>query len=89
MFDHLKTEKTTQLDIGAKYSNDKTNAWVSAYIGRVDDFILFRYNPHNSRQSQVENVNAMIMGEKWASPISSVMRGKRMQVSLILGGKPQ
>lgn len=62
VFDHLKTEKTTQLDIGAKYSNDKTNAWVSAYIGRVDDFILFRYNPHNSRQSQVENVNAMIMG---------------------------
>ena len=62
VFDTLKTEKTTQLDIGAKYSNDKTNAWVSAYVGHVDDFILFRYSATNSGMSQVENVNAMIMG---------------------------
>ncbi|EKT65100.1 TonB-dependent copper receptor [Providencia burhodogranariea] len=62
VFDKLKTEKTTQLDIGAKYSDEKTNAWISAYIGRVDDFILFRYSAHNSRISQVGNVNAMIMG---------------------------
>lgn len=62
VFDTLKTEKTAQLDIGAKYSNDQTNAWVSAYVGRVDDFILFRYSATNSRMSQVENVNAMIMG---------------------------
>ncbi|MEQ4674305.1 TonB-dependent copper receptor [Providencia vermicola] len=62
VFDRLKTEKTTQLDIGAKYSHENTNAWVSAYIGRVDDFILFRYSASNPRMSQVENVNAMIMG---------------------------
>ncbi|OAT48767.1 outer membrane receptor FepA [Providencia heimbachae] len=62
VFNQLKTEKTTQLDIGAKYSDDKTHAWVSAYVGRVDDFILFRYSSHNPKMSQVENVNAMIMG---------------------------
>lgn len=62
VFDNLKTEKTTQLDIGAKYSHENTNAWVSAYVGRVDDFILFRYSASNPRMSQVENVNAMIMG---------------------------
>ncbi|WP_272660133.1 TonB-dependent receptor domain-containing protein, partial [Providencia sp. PROV112] len=39
-----------------------TNAWVSAYVGRVDDFILFRYSATNPRMSQVENVNALIMG---------------------------
>ncbi|MGO2303385.1 MAG: TonB-dependent copper receptor [Providencia sp.] len=62
VFDTLKTEKTAQLDIGAKYSNEQTKAWVSAYMGRVDDFILFRYSATDSRMSQVENVNAMIMG---------------------------
>lgn len=61
-FGQVKTEKTAQLDIGAKYSDDKTNAWVSAYIGHVDDFILFRYSAHNSNMSQVENIDAMIMG---------------------------
>lgn len=62
VFDKLKTEKTTQLDIGAKYSHEDTNAWVSAYVGRVDDFILFRYSATNPRMSQVENVDALIMG---------------------------
>ncbi|MEY0765495.1 MULTISPECIES: TonB-dependent copper receptor [Providencia] len=62
VFDKLKTEKTTQLDIGAKYSHEDTNAWVSAYVGRVDDFILFRYSAINPRMSQVENVDALIMG---------------------------
>lgn len=38
VFDKVKTEKTTQLDIGAQYSGKHTNAWVSAYVGRVNDF---------------------------------------------------
>lgn len=37
-FDKVKTKKTTQLDIGAQYSDKRTNAWVSAYVGRVNDF---------------------------------------------------
>lgn len=58
----MKTEKTTQLDIGAQYSGKRTNAWVSAYVGRVNDFILFRYDPSDAYISQVDNINATIMG---------------------------
>lgn len=61
-FDKLKTEKTTQIDIGAQYNGERINTWVSAYIGRVNDFILFRYDPDNTSISQVDNVNATIMG---------------------------
>ncbi|MEO7200191.1 MAG: TonB-dependent copper receptor, partial [Dokdonella sp.] len=39
----IAPEKTTQLDIGAQYSGEAVRAWVSLYAGRVDDFILFRY----------------------------------------------
>ena len=62
VFDNVKTEKTTQLDIGAQYTGKRLNGWVSAYIGRVNDFILFRYDPHHPRISQVDNVNATIIG---------------------------
>ncbi|OCQ53271.1 Ferric enterobactin receptor precursor [Photorhabdus australis subsp. thailandensis] len=61
-FDGVKSEKTTQLDIGAQYTSERFNSWVSAYVGRVNDFILFRYSPHNARISQADNVNANIMG---------------------------
>ncbi|GKW02508.1 TonB-dependent copper receptor [Pectobacterium carotovorum subsp. carotovorum] len=61
-FTHVKTEKTTQLDIGAQYSGERMNSWVSAYVGRVNDFILFRYDPLNARVSEADNVNATIMG---------------------------
>ena len=61
-FDKLKTEKTTQIDIGAQYNGERINTWISAYIGHVNDFILFRYDPDNASISQVDNVNATIMG---------------------------
>lgn len=61
-FDKVKTEKTTQFDIGAQYKGENLESWVSAYIGRVNDFILFRYDPDNARISQADNVNATIMG---------------------------
>lgn len=61
-FGKVKTEKTTQLDMGAQYSGERLNSWVSAYIGRVNDFILFRYNPNTLSVSQADNVNATIMG---------------------------
>lgn len=61
-FDKVKTEKTTQIDIGAQYKGQRLESWVSAYIGRVNDFILFRYDPDNAYISQVDNVNATIMG---------------------------
>ncbi len=61
-FDGVKSEKTTQLDIGAQYTGERFNSWVSAYVGRVNDFILFRYSPTNARLSQADNVNANVMG---------------------------
>lgn len=39
VFDNVKTEKTTQLDIGAQYTGKRLNGWVSAYIGGL--MILF------------------------------------------------
>lgn len=62
VFDTVKTEKTTQLDIGAHYNGKTVSSWVSAYIGRVNDFILFRYDPDHTRISQADNVDATIMG---------------------------
>ncbi|MDN0086757.1 TonB-dependent copper receptor [Yersinia nurmii] len=61
-FDGVKSEKTTQLDIGGQYSGEQFNAWVSAYAGKVNDFILFKYDPKNLRISQADNIDATIMG---------------------------
>lgn len=61
-FDNVKTEKTTQLDIGAQYSGERFTGWVSAWLGRVNDYILFRYDSANVYISQADNVNAMTMG---------------------------
>ena len=62
VFDNIKSEKTTQLDLGAQYNGGRVNSWISAYVGRINDFILFRYDPHNAYTSQADNVNATIMG---------------------------
>lgn len=63
-FDAIKPEKTTQLDIGAQYRDPKLNAWVSAYVGYVQDFILFTYASGGSMgsTSTATNVDASIMG---------------------------
>ncbi|OTA19923.1 outer membrane heme receptor [Xenorhabdus beddingii] len=57
-FMDVKAEKTTQLDIGAQYNDQSLKGWVSAYVGKVNDFILFNYNGKNS----ANNINATIMG---------------------------
>ncbi|HUH89629.1 MAG TPA: TonB-dependent receptor, partial [Lysobacter sp.] len=58
------TEKTTQLDIGLQYRTKRVDAWVSAYAGRIDDYILFRYQPGGMMgpMSSVSNVDAKIHG---------------------------
>lgn len=61
-FDTVKPEKTTQLDFGAKYSGQRLDGWLSAYVGRVNDFILFDYDGNNRRLSRASNVDATIMG---------------------------
>ena len=58
-FDGIKPEKTTQLDFGAQYSGENSDIWASAYVGRIDDYILFDYS---SGQSKASNVDATIMG---------------------------
>ncbi|WP_312929413.1 TonB-dependent copper receptor [Stutzerimonas nitrititolerans] len=57
-FEKLDPEKTTQLDFGLQYSKGPLDAWVSAYVGQVRDYILFSYSP--SKYS--ENIDARIMG---------------------------
>ncbi|AIO68538.1 TonB-dependent copper receptor [Burkholderia oklahomensis] len=62
-FSATEPEKTTQLDIGAQYKSDKLDAWVSAYAGYVQDFILLDYVTGPMGQTtQATNVNAQIMG---------------------------
>ncbi|MFG6176033.1 TonB-dependent copper receptor [Halomonas sp. THAF12] len=58
-FDGVAPEKTTQLDIGAQYRGERTRAWVSGYVGHVEDFILFDYADVRTR---VDNVDARIAG---------------------------
>ncbi|HHT8899853.1 TPA: TonB-dependent copper receptor [Burkholderia cenocepacia] len=62
-FSAVRPEKTTQLDIGAQYKSDRFDAWVSAYAGYVQDFILFDYaTGMMGPTTQATNVNAQIMG---------------------------
>ncbi|XBS68659.1 TonB-dependent copper receptor [Acerihabitans sp. KWT182] len=61
-FGRLQSEKTRQIDVGAHYSGQTVNGWVSAYLGRVDDFILIKYDPQNANRSQADNTDAIITG---------------------------
>ncbi|KVC48330.1 TonB-dependent receptor [Burkholderia ubonensis] len=62
-FSAIKPEKTTQLDIGAQYRSERLDAWVSAYAGYVQDFILSNYAAGMmGSTTQATNVNAQIMG---------------------------
>ncbi|MEF9440378.1 TonB-dependent copper receptor [Burkholderia sp. AU31280] len=62
-FSAVQPEKTTQLDVGAQYKSDRFDAWVSAYAGYVQDFILFNYAAGMmGPTTQATNVDAQIMG---------------------------
>ena len=62
-FSGLETEKTTQLDVGLQYRGQRFSAWVSAYAGRVDDFIQFRYmDTIMGKMSRVTNIDAETRG---------------------------
>ena len=60
-FDGVDPERTTQLDVGLQYKHEGVEAWVSAYAGMVDDFILFDYTGMGGASS-AENIDAHIMG---------------------------
>ncbi|VVE55556.1 TonB-dependent copper receptor [Pandoraea sputorum] len=62
-FSAIQPEKTTQLDIGARYKSARLDAWLSAYAGYVQNFILFNYAAGMmGATTQASNVNAQIMG---------------------------
>ncbi|MCY1533545.1 Ferric enterobactin receptor [compost metagenome] len=58
-FDGIRPEKTTQLDVGLQYQDARLQAWASAYLGKVRDYILFDYGSGNS---QARNIDTRIMG---------------------------
>lgn len=58
-FQLLKPEKTTQLDFGAQWKGERAQAWASAYVGQVQDYILFNYA---GSSKNVRNVDARTAG---------------------------
>jgi len=58
-FQGLNPEKTTQIDVGARYKAQQLELWASGYAGYVSDFILFDYA---SGSAADRNVNAAIAG---------------------------
>ncbi|MCO7518972.1 MULTISPECIES: TonB-dependent copper receptor [unclassified Pseudomonas] len=66
-FDGIKPEKTTQLDFGIQYRDERLEAWASGYVGQIRDYILFDYVPGKGGMgsklvSQAQNIDARIMG---------------------------
>ncbi len=66
-FSAIQPERTTQIDAGLQYRARRFDAWISAYAGRIDDYILFDYLPAGgmnpgSLVTRVENVAARIHG---------------------------
>lgn len=63
-FAGVDPEKTTQLDVGLQYRGQALDAWVSAYAGRIDDYIQFHYMSGGMMDgmSAVTNINARIRG---------------------------
>ena len=42
-FAGTRPERTTQLDLGLQVRTRRLDAWLSAYAGRIDDYLLFSY----------------------------------------------
>ncbi|MGR4894231.1 TonB-dependent copper receptor [Stenotrophomonas sp. LARHCG68] len=63
-FSGVRPEKTTQLDLGLQFRSERLDAWVSAYAGRLLDYILFAYRSGGMMGSttQASNVEARIAG---------------------------
>lgn len=59
VFNKLKPEKTTQIDFGLQYNQDRLSAWASGYIGWIGDYIIFT---QQGAKNNVGNVDARIMG---------------------------
>ncbi|OZY39189.1 TonB-dependent copper receptor [Pseudomonas lundensis] len=72
-FDAIKSEKTTQLDMGLQYKTERLEAWASVYAGEIRDYILFDYAKGSS---QAQNVNARVMGGELGAAYQLTARWK-------------
>ena len=63
-FAGLRPERTTQLDLGLRYAGKRVDAWVSAYAGRMSDYIAFDYlaNGMGGTSTRARNADANIRG---------------------------
>ena len=63
-FAGIQPERTTQLDVGVQYNGPRVQAWVSAYAGQIQDYILFTYRSGGMMGSisQADNIDARIAG---------------------------
>jgi len=64
-FAGVQPEKTTQLDIGLNYNTARFSAWVSAYAGILDDYILTTYiSGMMGMTTRAINIDARIAGSE-------------------------
>ncbi|WP_173911817.1 TonB-dependent copper receptor [Acinetobacter sp. Marseille-Q1618] len=68
-FNHLKNEKTVQLDLGTQFKHEQWNAWASAYVGLIQDYILMNYVEKKS------GMGGMHMGHDMGGMGHSTMHG--------------
>ncbi|MCL7713146.1 TonB-dependent copper receptor [Stenotrophomonas mori] len=63
-FAAVKPEKTSQVDLGLQFHGRQVEAWVSAYAGRIQDYILFAYRSGGMMggSTRADNVDARIAG---------------------------
>jgi len=62
-FGILKNEKTTQLDVGFNYKSSNFDAWVAAYAGYIQDYILISFTPKRA----IDNIDVTIAGAEAGS----------------------
>lgn len=61
----VKPEKTAQLDLGIQYREGPLEAWASAYLGQIRDYVLFNYGPGANPLHTIawtDNIDAWIAG---------------------------
>ncbi len=63
-FAGIQPERTTQLDMGLEHRGDRSKTWVSAYAGRIADYVLFDYPTASGMAptTRARNVEARIHG---------------------------